>query len=150
MGESRSAGNNGNRGDSHNNSYDVRGGQSGDARTYRWAGIMLRLGMYTSLAVMGIGLVWWLLVGAPGGQASASRAMPPDRIPTELVMLNPAAMLNLGVLLLLVTPGVALLVEMVTFAMDGNWRYAGIAALVAAILTLSVAISMQWLPWPAR
>lgn len=115
-----------------------------DAQTYKWAGWSLTAGMYASFAAMGAGLVWWLVTGAPGGDASASKVIPLDALISELLALNPLALLNLGVLLLLATPGVTLLAQIVTFAIDGNWRYVGITCLVGAILLLSLALSMRW------
>ena len=116
-----------------------------DAQTYRWAAITLQAGMYASFAAMGAGLLWWLLAGAPGGTESASKGMPMDTIVSQLLIGNPLALVNLGVLLLLATPAVTLLGEIITFAAARNWRYAAIAALVGAILLLGFAMSMKWI-----
>lgn len=116
-----------------------------DEQTYRWAGLTLKWGMYTSFGSMVVGLVWWLAAGAPGGQTSAAKVIPLDRVLPELLALNPLALLNLGVILLLATPGVTLLAEIITFAAARNWRYAGIAALIGAILLLSLALSLKWI-----
>jgi uncharacterized membrane protein len=63
----------------------------------------------------------------------------------ELLALNPLALLNLGVVLLLATPGVTLFAMTVTYAAARNRRYSAIAALVGAILLLSLAISLKWI-----
>src|SRR5207253_843597 len=110
--------------------------------TYRWVGFALRVGMYASFLAMGLGLAWWLLAGTPGGSGSASKVLPFDRLGPELLAGDALALVNLGVLLLLAAPGVSLLVAMVTYAAGRNWRYAGIAALVGAILLLSLALSL--------
>jgi uncharacterized membrane protein len=101
--------------------------------------------MYTSFGAMVIGLVWWLVKSAGGAEASQDRVIPLDKILPELFALNPLALLNLGVLLLLITPGVTLLTQIATYAAARNWRFAGIATLVAAILLLSLAISLKWI-----
>jgi uncharacterized membrane protein len=119
---------------------DVRADR--DIRTYRWAALTLRAGMYASLAAMGAGLVWWLLAGMPGGEASASTALPLGRIPGELVAGNPLALVSLGVFLLLATPGVTLFAEIVAFALDRNWIYVAISALVGFLLSLSLVLSL--------
>jgi uncharacterized membrane protein len=116
-----------------------------DAQTYKWAGWSLTAGMYASFAAMGVGLAWWLVTGAPGGGASASKVIPLDALVSELLALNPLALLNMGVLLLLATPGITLLTQIVTFGVDGNWRYVGITSLVGAVLLLSLALSMKWI-----
>jgi uncharacterized membrane protein len=60
----------------------------------------------------------------------------------QLLAGDPLALVNLGVLLLLASPGVSLLVAIATYASARNWRYAGIAALVGAILLLSLLLSL--------
>src|SRR5438128_11914350 len=101
--------------------------------------------MYVSFGAMVAGLVWWLLAGAVGGQASAAQLIALDKLLPELSAGNPLALLNLGIVLLLATPGVTLIAIIVTYAAAHNWRYAGIAAFVAAILLLSLAISLKWI-----
>jgi uncharacterized membrane protein len=101
--------------------------------------------MYASFAAMALGVLWWLLAGAPGGTASATRVIPLDRLGGELLALNPLALVNLGVLLLLATPGITLLSEIATYTITRNWRFAGIAALIGLILILSLALSLGWL-----
>ena len=115
-----------------------------DRATYRWVGLILTVGMYASFAAMGAGLVWWVGVGTPGGDTLEARVVPIDRILPEIMALNPLALINLGVLLLLATPAFTLIAEIVTYSAARNWRYAGIAALVSSILLLSLAISMKW------
>jgi uncharacterized membrane protein len=119
--------------------------QSRDTQTYTWASRTLRWGMYVSFGAMVAGLVWWLLTGAAGGEASAARVIPLDRLLPELAALNPLALLNLGVVLLLATPGVTLLAIIVTYATARNWRYTAIGASVAAVLLFSLAISLKWI-----
>jgi uncharacterized membrane protein len=119
--------------------------QTKDQQTYIWAALTLRWGMYISFGAMVAGLVWWVLAGAPGGESSAAKVIPLDRILPELVALNPLALINLGVVLLLATPGVTLFTIIVTYAAARNWRYVGIAMSVAAILLLSLAISLKWI-----
>ena len=119
--------------------------QSRDQQSYIWASHTLRWGMYVSFGAMVAGLVWWLLAGAVGGQASAAQLIALDKLLPELSAGNPLALLNLGIVLLLATPGVTLIAIIVTYAAAHNWRYAGIAAFVAAILLLSLAISLKWI-----
>lgn len=116
--------------------------QAVDDRTYRWASVVLRVGLYLSFIAMSVGLVWWFATGAPG---TATTTMPIDEIPSELLAGNPLALLTVGVLVLLATPAATLLTELVTYTWARNWRFAGIAALVAAILLVSIAFSMKWI-----
>src|SRR5438874_1911898 len=91
-----------------------------DLITYRWAGFTLQAGMYASFLAMGLGIVWWLLTGAPGGSGLASKVLPFDRLLPELFAGNPLALVNLGVLLLLAAPGFSLLVVIITYAASRN------------------------------
>src|SRR5438552_15464259 len=99
------------------------------------------MGMYASFGAMGAGMLWWLLAGMPGGVVSASRGLPTNLILSQLLAGNPLALVNLGVLFLLATPAITLLAEIVSYAVARNWRYAGVAALVGAILFVGFAIS---------
>ncbi len=94
---------------------------------------------------MGLGLAWWVAAGTPGGDTLEARVVPIDRIVAELIALNPLALINLGVLLLLATPALTLIAEIITYGAARNWRYAGIAGLVSLILLLSLALSMKWI-----
>ena len=99
--------------------------------------------MYISFGAMSLGLAWWLLSGAPGGTSSASKVLPLDQITRELFSGNPLALLNLGVLLLLITPGITLLVQIITYALASNWRFVRIACAVGAVLALSLLLALR-------
>jgi uncharacterized membrane protein len=116
-----------------------------DEQSYRWAGYTLQAGMYSSFACMVGGLVWWLSAGAPGGSANARQGIALDRIWAELTAGNPLALLNLGVALLLFTPAITLLTQIVTFALARNWLFTAVATFVGAVLLLGLAISFGWL-----
>jgi uncharacterized membrane protein len=116
-----------------------------DSRTYDWSSWTLRLGMYTSFGAMVLGLVWWLATSAGGANSTPAGVIPLDRILPELLAGNPLALLNLGVVLLLITPAITLLVQIASFVAARNRRFVAIAATVAGILLLSLAISMKWI-----
>ncbi|HVF99214.1 MAG TPA: DUF1634 domain-containing protein [Chloroflexia bacterium] len=116
--------------------------QNRDDRTYTWAAFTLRTGMFASFGAMLVGLVWWLLGGSRGGQEAAQHVLPFDRIVPELLALNPLALINVGVLLLLATPGITLVAQFVAFALARNWIYAGITAFISVAIGFSVALSL--------
>jgi uncharacterized membrane protein len=113
-----------------------------DRATYRWAGIILRVGTYSSFGIMLVGLVWAIASNTASSPLSF-RAVPLSGLYDAMLAGNPDAMLSLGLLLLLASPGVTLLASMVTFAVARNWRFAGLAAISAGILLLSVVIALQ-------
>jgi uncharacterized membrane protein len=116
-----------------------------DRETYRWAGIILRWGMYLSFAMMLTGQVWALIASANSQTLLRREAVPLDRLVAELVAGDPLALVSLGVVLLLMTPGITLLSTAFTYAMARKWRLVGIATLVVLILLLSLAISLKWI-----
>jgi uncharacterized membrane protein len=125
--------------------HKVPKGVAADPQTYRWVAVVLRVGMYTSFAMMVVGLVWWLLAGSPGGQAVENIVIPVDRIGPELLALNPLALTSLGVVALLLTPGFTLFTSAVTYARAGEWLFAGLSALLALVLTFGIVLSLGWL-----
>ena len=123
----------------------TRVGTDNDTLTYKWAGITLTVGMYASFGAMVGGLLWWLFSGAPGGANLAAQGIPLDRLWSELLALHPLALLNLGVVLLLATPGVTLLAQIASYITSRNWRFAAISGLVGVLLLISLAISLKWI-----
>ncbi len=117
--------------------------QPSDILTYLWVGRTLRTGMYLSFASMSVGLLWWLAAGMPGGEQSVSTQIPLQKLLPELLAGDPLALLNVGVLLLLATPAVTLLTAILTYVVQRNWRFVAVGAIVAAILILSLALSMK-------
>jgi uncharacterized membrane protein len=113
-----------------------------DNRTYTWAAFTLRTGMFASFSAMLVGLVWWLLAGSQGGQEAAQHVLPFDRIVPELLALNPLALINVGVLLLLSTPGITLIAQFIAFVLARNWLYAGITAFISLAIAFSLALSL--------
>ncbi len=116
-----------------------------DNVTYYWAGMILKLGMYVSFGFMLGGLVWVLIANAGAQSGADHRAVPLDRLVSELMAGNPLAVVSVGVVLLLLTPGVTLLSMIVTYALAHNWRFAGIAAGIGVILMLGLSISLKWI-----
>lgn len=116
-----------------------------DLPVYRATALTLKTGMYISFGAMTLGLAWWLVQGGTAEAGGTPAVVTPDRIVEQLAALNPLALINLGVFLLLATPGITLLVAIVSYARTGNRTYTAIAAVIAAVLILSLAISMKWI-----
>lgn len=118
---------------------------SRDKATYYWAGIILKLGMYISFSIMLVGLIWSLIANAGTQNNLTHKAVPLDKLISEVISGNPLAIVSVGVVLLLLTPGVTLLSFIITYASARNWRFAGIALGIGLILLLGLSISLKWI-----
>ncbi len=100
---------------------------------------VLRGGVLLSAAIITLGVVLFyarfLALGGQIGQVTY-----PHTVSAVFVGLgrgDPLAVITLGLLVLLLTPVLRVLVSLVTFAMERDWRYTGITLLVFIILLVS-------------
>jgi uncharacterized membrane protein len=105
-------------------------------------GIVLRAGVILSAAIICAGL--GLLV-AKGGISDGLRIDAAIAYPRSMgalfagiLALDPASVISLGLLALIATPFARVAVSMVAFAMERDWRYLAITALVLAILIAGI------------
>lgn len=110
---------------------------------------LMALGVYLSAATILAGLAWsWVLrlVGHPRPEVDLSRA-DPHAVPHTLPQLvqgiqsgDPAALMALGILLLILTPTLRVLTSLVLFLKQKDWLYTGICAFVLAMLVIGMAM----------
>lgn len=101
---------------------------------------VLRWGVFISAFIMFLGLGDFYLQYLTRPSFSAlSHPYPHDlaALGTGLTRLDPAAIMVLGLLLLLATPVLRVAVSIVAFGLERDWRYVGITALVLFILVMS-------------
>ncbi|HET7079886.1 MAG TPA: DUF1634 domain-containing protein [Chloroflexia bacterium] len=98
-------------------------------------------GMILSFGLMALGLLGLVLDPAAG--ARASEVVPLDRLPAALLALDPAALLDLGVLALMFIPVVHLAVALLTFVRRREPRYAVAALVVLALLAGSAILAFM-------
>ena len=100
-------------------------------------------------AVVLLGVAFFIAHSGARSVLLASQVLPagPDTDPrslwtvvARLVPPDPAAVTDLGLLLLLVTPVVSVAILVVTFALRRDWTYLAIAAFVFAMLMVGFAI----------
>ena len=110
---------------------------------------VLRWGVLISAAIILCGIVLYVAQAGPRAILFAPPGVPPgvDRDPTSLgdvlrdmVMLLPAAVTDLGLLILIVTPVLSVAVAAASFAAERDWTYAGFAAFVLAMLMVGFAL----------
>lgn len=110
---------------------------------------VLRWGVLAAAAVILVGIALYVAEAGPGAILFAPRGVPPgvDRDPTslrivldELIPHQPAAVTDLGLLLLIVTPVLSVAFSLASFVVERDWMYAGFAAFVLAMLMVGFAI----------
>ena len=107
-------------------------------RTYHWVAATLRCGAYLSAAILLVGVVWLLAEGDGDRPIQIGPPMRLERLGEELLRGNPYAVMQVGVLLLLVTPLLRLLVAACAFWMDNERRYAVVSLAVLLMILFSV------------
>ncbi len=109
-----------------------------DPGLYRGVQYTLAGGLALSFGLMGLGLLG--LVLNPAAAAHADQLVPLDQLPAALLRLDPAALLDAGVLAMLFIPAVHLTVALLLFVRQREARYAGAAGIVLALLALSAVL----------
>ena len=101
-----------------------------DDALYRGVQRTLLGGMVVSFTLMGAGLLWQLVSPHPHPEL----VVPLDQLFAALLAGNPLALIDLGLLVLLVIPALHLLVAASSFARAGDRRYLGLSLLVLVLL----------------
>jgi uncharacterized membrane protein len=110
-------------------------------RAYRWVAAVLRWGSYLSAALMLAGVVLvFFLADVP---IQVGSAMPLGTMLSSLRHANPYAVMQLGVVLLLLTPLARLVVAAVSFWLEGERRYAVVSLAVLVIILASLVLSRR-------
>lgn len=105
---------------------------------HKYVGPVLATGVLLSLIVLLWGALLYLTHGPH--HAVAAAPMKPGSILVILrgvVQLDPTSTINLGLLILLITPVARIIAALIAFAIEGDRRYVLISLAVLAILALS-------------
>ncbi len=106
-------------------------GPRGIAFTLRW-------GAYLSAGLLAIGVLW--LLTASDVPLQIGPAMPLRALGGQLAQANPYAVMQVGLLLLLVTPLVRLVMGSVSY-FGRDWRYALVSLAALGLILLSVLLA---------
>ena len=101
---------------------------------------VLRGGVIVSAAVILLGVLWFYLQMAFTGHAALGYPHTFGGIIRRLFHGEPLAMVALGLLILLLTPILRVAISIVVFALEHDWRYTIITALVLVILLISLVL----------
>jgi uncharacterized membrane protein len=107
-------------------------------QAYRWVAATLRWGSYLSAALLLVGVVWLLAEGDGDRPIQIGPPMPLERLGEELLRGNPYAVMQTGVLLLLLTPLLRLVVAAASFWVEKERRYTLVSLAVLLMILLSV------------
>lgn len=103
---------------------------------------VLRYGSLISTLVMAAGIVLMLATG-DSVPASSYHGIHPTLLIPALIRLRPAAVIELGVLLLLFTPIFRIVVAVLSFALERDFKYVLISLGVLAIVLLSIGFAVE-------
>lgn len=113
--------------------------QDHSSKTAHWVHYSLLSGLVVSGLLLGLGLVLVFVEHLPrpiqvpqAGFELLRHAMHGEGI----------AILNLGLLILILTPGLRVAVLVVRWSLDGDWRFAAVALFVLVLLCFSMGLGM--------
>jgi uncharacterized membrane protein len=107
-------------------------------RVERAVSLVLRTGVGLSAAVILLGLGLLVAKGIFSNNVRIDAAIPYPRdlaaLASGLLALDPASVIMLGLVALIATPIARVAVSILAFALERDWRYVAITAIVLAIL----------------
>lgn len=107
-----------------------------------WIAATLRWGSYLSAALMAVGLAW--VLSTPDVPLQVGPGIPLRLLAGQLLAGNPYAVMQAGVLLLLLTPLLRIAVAAVSFWMERERLYTLVSLAVLAIILLGLLLSRTW------
>jgi uncharacterized membrane protein len=99
-------------------------------------GRLLTIGTYVSVGLIAIGTL--LLIGAGRSPLDAAPALDPGRLVPDLLGLQPAGFLWLGILGVVATPAARVAAALVGFARSGERNMALVAASILVVIAIGV------------
>lgn len=103
---------------------------------------VLRVGAFLSTLIMLAGVLLLVFRGGASGAAAVHFVTLRELLP-QLVRFNPEAVMELGVLLLLMTPVARIIIAVIGFAMERDLKYVFISLAVLAIVLFSIAFAIK-------
>lgn len=104
--------------------------------TERRVALALRLGSYASAALLGLGLLLALLKPPAAVHYSLRELL------RQIATADPTAVMQAGILLLLVVPVMRVIVAAVSFAYERDYAYAAISVAVLLIVLSSILVRL--------
>lgn len=108
---------------------------SGSGRIARWIAFTLRGGAYLSALFLLAGIVW--LLATPAQPGRAGETLPLGALAWQLAAGNPYAIMQAGILILLVTPLLRVVMAALSFWLGGERRYALLSLAALTIIAVT-------------
>jgi uncharacterized membrane protein len=112
----------------------------GDRSFDRFLGRLLIAVTYVAVALLAVGVV--LLIAAGISPLAGGPALDLDRLTADLVAVDPAAFLWLGILAVIATPLSRVVAAAIGFARLGDRWMVGIAIAILVVITIGIASSL--------
>jgi uncharacterized membrane protein len=103
---------------------------------------VLRYGSSASTVIMALGLGLLLLRGNGASLATYQRLRLSMLLPS-LIRFDPAALMEFGILLLLLTPLFRIVVALVSFALERDLKYVLVSSGVLGVVLLSICLAIE-------
>ncbi len=103
--------------------------------------LVLRYGSLLATLIMGLGLILVYVRGASTALPKFHR-IELRRLLPDLIRLDPAAVTESGILLLMLTPICRIIVAILTFALEQDYKYVFISLGVLAVVLLSISFAI--------
>jgi uncharacterized membrane protein len=105
-------------------------------RTDHWVSLVLRAGMVLSMSILLLGVVLYIL--SPGGSPEVD--LSPGEIVNGIMRGDPIAVIDLGIVLLILTPFTRVLTTLIIFIVDRQPRFVLASLLVLGIILAAIAM----------
>lgn len=117
-------------------------GQPADERLERALSLVLVVGVVISAALIAAGFAASFAVGWTGSLLGQSASAPPttdfSALLPRLLALQPLAISQLGLLVLVLTPVVRVAASLLAFAVERDWLYVAVSTAVLVLLIISL------------
>jgi len=112
-----------------------------------WISYVLRIGVLTAGAIILVGLAWFLIAGSPSGPKTLNDVIgsgghgivvSPRTIVSGIAAANPTAIIQLGVLVLILTPMMRVLMTVFLFFAQRDMIFVAVTVIVFAVLVFGL------------
>lgn len=100
---------------------------------------LLTIGTLVSIAAMAVGTV--LLLAGGGSPKDAAPAFDLAALPAQLLALQPAAFVWVGLIVIIATPSARVLASLIAYLRSGEREMAVVAVLILAVIAASVLVA---------